>query len=445
MAAKKEKPAQTLEEYIRAGYIKAKDQAEKKYVSAKSKAETYAEVGPNVNDAYLKAKVKADTDYTKALKAYQEMSINTWFGNIVSTITFFKRAFYIGKYVHPDSTISIYRSPCSASEGYVVTEGNHCDFDIFMGNGNRIGTANFLWFSIGPNETVLADILYNGGKTKAVLEKMGLDYQALEKSVMDMERCSHEWPNSTETQLRQVYFPIGEDKYHLLTILPASSLMWKCTGIIRSFRTGAFAARDTKDPAYGSDWEEIRDLTTVGFGGTKPQNISALNSRRGGKAFLIPSLPPLLASQTVRLPKKNFFYDTLRSQSIAPDLFALHKLMKADRNNVEIREKIKEFLMHMVDIALAGGEKVRETPEGWTEKETCANLSAPQKIWLDDKYIERRHDPDWIASVSDDFARWVIKTYERLLGHEAYILGDGEFSFFAKCMEDALKEEVRGE
>lgn len=396
MAVKKGKAAQTLEEYIR-------ESAEKK-----------------------------------------NKTIFQWLADVTENIAQCKMAFYVGKYVHPDSRVSAYQSRYMWEDGYVVTDGNTCVPDILT-PAQYIGSANFLLFPLQQDITVLEDLLRKGGRTKDVLDRMGLPFTPLEKAAEDLKQRSGAMPDSTETQLRQVYFPVGEDKYHLLTILPASSLMWKCAGIIRNLRAGAFAARDTKSPAYGSDWAEIRDLTVVGFGGTKPQNISALNSKRGGKAFLIPALPPMLASQAVRLPKKNFFYDTLRSQSIAPDLFALHKLMKADRNNLEIREKIKEFLTHIADIALAGGEKVRETPEGWTEKEIYANLSAPQKIWLDDKYRERRNDPDWIASVSDDFARWVMKTYERLLGHEAYTLGDGEFSFFAKCMEDALKEEVRGE
>ena len=396
MAAKKEKAAQTLEEYIR-------ESAEKK-----------------------------------------NKTIFQWLADVTENIAQCKMAFYVGKYVHPDSRVSAYQSSHVTEDGYVVTDGNTCVPDILT-PAQDIGSANFLLFPVNQEITVLEDLLGKGGRTREVLERMGLPFAPLEKAAEDLKQRSGAMPASTETQLRQVYFPVGEDQYHLLTILPASSLMWKCAGIIRNLRAGAFAAHDAKDPAYGSDWAEIRDLTMVGFGGTKPQNISALNSKRGGKAFLIPSLPPILASQTVRLPKKNFFYDTLRSQSIAPDLFALHKLMKADRNNVDIREKIKEFLMHIVDIALVEGERVRETPEGWTEEERYANLFTAQKIWLDDKYQERRNDPDWIPSVCDDFARWVMKTYERLLGHEAYTLGDGEFSFFAKCMEDALKEKVRGQ
>ena len=437
MAVKKDKAVQTLEGYIENEYKKAKDKMDKQCQKAKQKVDRAN------ND---KEKTKAEQEYAKCIEQRKEMTINKWFTDLVNIISkYFKRASYIGKYTHPDSTISVYQSCGTAEEGYVLTEGNQCDFDIYMGNGNRIPAANFLLFPIVLNESVLEDILHHGGRTKAVLEKMGLDYLLLESAIQVMEDKSNPIPSYTESQLRQVYFPVGPDQYHLLTILPASSLMWKCTSIIQRFRARAFAVRDKKDPEYGGDWEEIKNLTMVGFGGTKPQNISALNSRRGGKAYLLPSLPPVWLQRSVRKPKRNFFYNTINKWSFQSDIFALHTLMQQGRNTVKIRENIVNIVMHMADNVLAQGDILREEPEGWTDEVLYENLPLPQKIWLDEKYKELRKDTDWIIAVSEDFARWLIRTYDRFLGHEAYMLGDSEFAFFKDIMVKALKEEVRGE
>lgn len=383
-------------------------------------------------------------EYIRESAAKKNKTIIQWYTDIVKNIAQCRMAFYVGKYIHPDSQISVYAGDCMPQDGYVEIDGNTCIPDILTA-AQYIGSANFLLFPLCKEETVLEDILKHEGYTQQILESMGLSYSELERTVWDMKKRSSTTPVFTESQLRQVYFPVGPDQYHLLTILPASSLMWKCTSIIQRFRARAFAVRDKKDPEYGGDWEEIKNLTMVGFGGTKPQNISALNSRRGGKAYLLPSLPPVWLQRSVRKPKRNFFYNTINKWSFQSDIFALHTLMQQGRNTVKIRENIVNIVMHMADNVLAQGDILREEPEGWTDEVLYENLPLPQKIWLDEKYKELRKDTDWIIAVSEDFARWLIRTYDRFLGHEAYMLGDSEFEFFKDIMVKALKEEVRGE
>lgn len=394
MAAKKEKAAQTLEEYIR-------ESAEKK-----------------------------------------KKTIFQWLADVTDNIAQCKMALYVGKYVHPGSTISIYQSCSSAPGGYVVTEGDHCDFDIYLGNGNRIGVVNFLWFSIGLHETVLEDVLAHGGKTKAIFERMGLDYTRLKAAVQNMEARSHVVPDYTEQQLRQVYFPVGEDSYHLLTILPASSLMWKCADIVRNKGSENHSMNDDGNSANDGRDRKWRNLTMIEFGGAKKHNISALNSRRG-KAYLIPSLPPVFFSQAVRKPKNDFFYDTLYSRDIEAELFHLHGLVESKRNTMKIREKRSQILKHIIDYVLIEVDKVRKMPEGWTEEASYHSLPSEQKIWLDNKYREKRKHMEWIAPVSKEFARWLIMTYEDLPGQNVRKLGGAEFIFLAKCMKDALQKEER--
>lgn len=62
-----------------------------------------------------------------------------------------------------------------------------------------------------------------------------------------------------------------------------------------------------KDEYSENGFDELFNLTRISYGGTKPQNISVLNSNSAGKVYLLPSLPPSLKKRDVRLPRYDFF------------------------------------------------------------------------------------------------------------------------------------------
>jgi CRISPR-associated protein Csy1 len=41
----------------------------------------------------------------------------------------------------------------------------------------------------------------------------------------------------------------------------------------------------------------LGDLTAIGYGGTKPQNISVINNQNSGFSYLLPSMPPILTKR----------------------------------------------------------------------------------------------------------------------------------------------------
>ncbi|TOM55970.1 type I-F CRISPR-associated protein Csy1, partial [Vibrio parahaemolyticus] len=73
--------------------------------------------------------------------------------------------------------------------------------------------------------------------------------------------------------------------------------------------------------------KEIYGLTTIGYGGTKPQNISVLNNQNAGKAHLLPSLPPQIAQRKRRLPTYDFFTNTVNPWQVKETLEAFHGLI----------------------------------------------------------------------------------------------------------------------
>ena len=63
----------------------------------------------------------------------------------------------------------------------------------------------------------------------------------------------------------------------------------------------------------------------------------------------------------------------------------------------------------------------------------------PQKIWLDDAYIEQRElEEEWIEPITSDFGRWIINAYEFLCKDSFIMLGDDELRELNNLTEEAI-------
>lgn len=225
---------------------------------------------------------------------------------------------------------------------------------------------------------------------------------------------------------KQVYVPVTQG-YHLLVVLYPSSLVhrtWQQISHDR-FSEHAKALRDARKKGEPSDLEsrEYKNVLVHRYGGTKPQNISQLNSDRRGSMWLLPSLPPTWSSQSVYLPKSNFFGSSLRAQ---PEIKAalgslIHWYKQAYQpNNLPFRDERDRRLAMVVDAVLDVALSIQsQAPIGWTQE---CSLSAAQKIWLDRQYLEPleltetpeqqalltlMRSEEWQQQIAKDFGGWL--------------------------------------
>lgn len=366
-----------------------------------------------------------------------------WFDAMVMHMDECHLASHVGKFTNPDIKATV----CSHSKkvaGYVTTGGSTCSLDILT-PAQYLGSASLLLSTVTPDKNVLEAVISRDKELEKELELLSLPIEKLQEKVQKMLEDSRKEPDATDTHLRQVYFPIAEGEYHLLSVMPSSSLSLEMYRRIRAINGHKIDCYSKKSEAYGKPCEEVKGLTMIGFGGTKPQNISALNSRRGGKAYLLSSLPPSLHEVKVRIPKSDFFKESIWYKSQSSALYQLHAYMKQERNTMEIRKAIHDLADEMIDAVLLVAYQIRAGAAGWSEEETYVALPRSQKIWLDDACMEERQDPSWTGEIAASFARWVVFSYEKLLGEEAVSLGDAEWRCFKDQMEIVLKDEVRYE
>lgn len=229
---------------------------------------------------------------------------------------------------------------------------------------------------------------------------------------------------------KQIYWltgvnPIKNNDYCLLVPLYPASLVHQAFLQIHPSRYGLanLAARKAKRDrkAHECAYEEYRDWALQKMGGTKPQNISHLNSERKGENYLLSSLPPpAWKPNPAYLPVHcNSAFD--RAFGARPAVRSTVKaflgfLLTDPEPNRHTREKVDGFLDSLVDEVVMYAGELRSQPAGWSLDDRYEDLALPEKLWLDPErldipketeFAQHWHRKDWPAQVGKRFAHWL--------------------------------------
>lgn len=376
-----------------------------------------------------------------------------WMQNNLQNLERCRAVSHIARYTNPDVAISLHDSSKPVGQGYLTTADILAEDDLVVNGGAAyMAIASFLVGKFSQKETVVEQKADLTAKTawqyfredapfiRREIESLGIAYEPLREKILEIQ--PQEMPQLTDTRLRQVYFPIGADDYHLLTVIPPVSMMFSLTERVKVASRLQRKCRDKKSEHYGELYCIFPDITRAAFGGSQPQNVSCRNTSLG--VDILPSQPPILSGRKIRLPKRNFFFDSLYWRSFSEMLFRLDSLFRDQRHNLEMRERREDIILDFVEAVLYEANRLQALPAGWS-KDT--ELTEEQAVWLDAAYSnQRQDDTDWIWPVCMDFARWLVNAYGwfcRIETRKEISLSDAELRFFASTMEDVLKEEVR--
>lgn len=382
------------------------------------------------------------TDYVKSQAEAKKMTPQAWLQGTVDHIASCTLATHVGKFTHPSSkNVDIQDMTTPLDRTYVVTSQVSCSVDIVV-NAAYIGTGRLLLKELEDTKPVLLHIQEKDVQLKTEIEQFGVSYQPVYEAVAAISQPYI--PQQTNGYIKQVYFPVSDKDYHLLSVLPSSSVMAEVKKRIEIEHIREKECCNEKSTHYGETYRIWPHLTEIHFGGTKPQNISVLNAMYRGTFLALPSLPPIIQQRTVRIPKKDVFQETLPYTAYKPLLLALHDILKNNQNNMQIREKRENIVYHIIQIAWAYCYMVREEPAGWSQQEAYAQLPQAQKIWLDEAYaVQRKNDMTWRHELQAQFGRWFIKKYRDIVGKDKKNLGDTELAYIKKLMKHTIQKDVR--
>lgn len=384
-------------------------------------------------ELWLKKKIKSNTSEDEARQFQQEatdaFALSSWLPDAAKRARQLSLVSHPAKFTHPGAkTSSLIADATRQADGFLRTGNVEVELDVF-GNAAAMDVYKFLMLKLGDEKTILQHLEEDSETIQSQLTMNAATLEELKTGLLAIKQNDNAHA-VTSGRVKQVYFPVDDD-YHLLSVLTPSSMMFKLRDRINEIRFSedAKAAREAKrgNKSY-DDYHELYDLTAIGFGGTKPQNISVLNSQNGGVAYLLSSMPPKLDPRRTNPPRDNFFGKYLNPNRYADEFEKLQTELTRDWNNIHIRNKIKWQIKQIFFLLIDRSWEVRYLPAGWSDSSHYQALPHSQKIWLDQQYQEQREqDQAWLEDVKLSATRWFVTTYKKLLGDRARPLTDIEF------------------
>jgi CRISPR-associated protein Csy1 len=381
-------------------------------------------------------------------KLLEEYTPETWIASAAQRVAQIQQVTHALKFSHPDAKGTSLSSPGHTDAGPSLigthTLADHAKPDV-VGNAAALDVLKFLRLEVDD---------------KTMLERAASADAALLEALPGDEAQAREWMQAfaalTEPKgdpashklAKQLYWPLADGDYHLLAPLFPSSLAHRVWETIRDDRFGedAKAARQARKEKRHHDraLHEYPELAVLKFGGTKPQNISQLNSERHGEAYLLASLPPTWVSESIRPPLHT---DSIFGPYLNRPLFRLTGTLREflvkvqGRNNIHIRAKVTELVQAIGDEVIQTATRLQELRPGWSAKPEC-KLIPVERFWLDperaledDAFAEQSAASDWRATICDRYGNWL----NARIGGDRLPVGDPEHTEWRSALEQELR------
>jgi CRISPR-associated protein Csy1 len=388
-----------------------------------------------------KLKNKYEEKKQSVIDGYQ---LEVWLDDAAKRVAQLTLVTHAVKYQNPDAKgSSLYAAEEESTDSFWVSTASlrHPANDV-VGNAAALDVYKFLHIS-HQEETILSRIFRNDEALHSALpasdekkDRWFQEFRAIK---------SPKIPPTTHTLAKQLYFPVGDGKYHLLAPLFPTVLANEVYRQVQNrFDDITKEARKAKkeSKSYPHGYRDYPNLAVQNFGGTKPQNISQLNSERRGQAFLLPSLPPSWNSAAVRVP--------FCVESVFPKIFAgrVKRLTNELKNffvkvqdresNAGIRQTRAELVRKIVDELLQYSSEIQGLLPGWSTKPEC-HLQQAEVFWLDpdradDEWQRQRDAIDWEWQISHEFANWLNATLQT----DRLRFGDDERLEWKKLLQKEL-------
>ncbi len=372
----------------------------------------------------LKKKIKKTMSEQEQLQIQAEadnrFSLGVWLPDAARRAKQLSLVTHPSKFSHPGASrdCSMIATTDVISNGFLCGSSTNTKHDV-LGNAAAIDVYKFLSIILEDEQTILEHLEQGTDLIRGAFKIPTASFEELQQGFLAIKQLSLK----TSSKIKQVYFPVGDDNYHLLSLLTPSGVMFSLSEKIRKMFSLSEKIRKKQEHSE-QGFKELYDLTVIGFGGEKPQNISVLNNDNAGVAYLLPSLPPQLQQKNVLVPKTDFFKNSLYWK----DHFnTFHRLIATGYNNINIREDRDKVVNFIISQVIERMWAIRQLEAGWSQNQLYQQLPLAQKIWLDNFYHKQREeDEQWLTDIIDEFARWFMYAYKKNV-KDSKLFGDEEF------------------
>lgn len=397
-------------------------------------------------------KVKED-EHEKRQTLHEQHRFRNWVENAANRVRQLQVVTHSLKPIHPDARgTNLYAPPDALPDHRFV--GSHLLHDQFdadvVGNAAALDVYKFLRLKLD-------------GKT--LLERALSDDPNLAAALSDDPEQSKEWMSafagitepkdnhSSHNKAKQLYWLTGDNPsnhqdFHLLAPLYGTSLAHVIFQTIQEDRFGE-QAKGARLARKSNEYSEVELRVYPGialqkFGGTKPQNISQLNSERGGTNYLLPSLPPEWRSAEIRKPLgvPSAFRLFQYRPGVTNQIKGLRRFLESEPTpNARTRAYRDAYIDAIIDELILFTAELTSAEPGWSDTENC-QLLREEQLWLDpgrkasdDSFEAEWESAEWTEHVRHRFAAWLNGQLERALP-----VSDTEYEYWSSQLKERLDD-----
>ncbi len=412
--------------------------------------------------------VQASSDLRHQLaEVEQKYSLDVWMEHAANRMASgLKFGTHLSKGIHPDSRgDNIFFQPDHPlPDGVIASQYMHQPALDANGNAAYLPLATFFdWLVDEEKEIRIRHLILE--KHPALAGVFATD-TALSSQYQESFYASLTGSTSTaatsETN-KQVFWPLASDAglngngYTCLIPLYPSALTHALYSRLNDIRYSDEnkKARENRYKQTSSlqAYVSIPHLASSRLGGTKPQNVSQLVSKRGGRNLLLPSMPPsFTAARSFAIsPGQQSFFDnrlTYHCRSALQELFAL---VEDDTNTFVVRESRKIIITSMLDQVLWLAASIQTgNPPGWSKQAHA--LPYNERLWLDPgradqpdekDFAQDREQDGWRGYVATRFANWLNDLLKKEFEKIRFDFGDAVQKEWRLAMEEIIKKSGR--
>ncbi len=309
-----------------------------------------------------------------------------------------------------------------------------------VGNAAALDVDEFLNLQMQDGKLLFEHIQQDSELAQKLLSIQSANYETLKQGFLAM-MVDGNCQMVTSSKIKQVYFPVN-GSYHQFSILSNSMLIYELRKRIDQLRFSEKnkQLRELKRANVFSEqgFAEIYDVTTIGYGGAKPQNISVLNNQNHGEARLLLSTPPGIEQREFHFPKHSFFKETIRFYHAREPLEKLHRIFTNEKDSVIPRRNLElgrdHRLEEILDLIILRMTALRQVAAAQYREETN-QLEQYQKIWLCPSFeAQREQEEEWLDQLCNTITNWITAAYSKTI-KKAVTLGQAEKVYIRQVIE----------
>jgi CRISPR-associated protein Csy1 len=348
----------------------------------------------------------------------QRYEVRNWLTDAAARAGQISLVTHAAKYTHSDAKGSSVYSESHDEEYYLSTATLVKPAIDAVGNAAALDVAKLL--QTEHNGDSLLACLQR--QDHSALAELAENAQQLELWINGFNQALKDKQPSSHKLAKQIYFPVG-DKYHLLSPLFSSSLAQAMHDRLLHARFSD-EAKEANQARRAELWHPrplsyFPQTAVLNMGGTKPQNISYLNSVRGGRVWLLSCMPPEWQSLEKPPYGCHSIFDrrgpfSYLVRGTVSQLKRFLNNVQERSNTVEIRRQRQAYIDEIIDTLFnVAADIQREEWRGWTFSDDC-ELKFTQQLWLDPFRVKddalfrsERDNGQWQTAIADDFAVWL--------------------------------------